>query len=50
MDKFVFNANTVDHVLQDLMERGIKTKGGERLGKPLFLLKIKTCRIYYPAF
>lgn len=41
MDKFVFNANTVDHVLQDLMERGIKTKGGERLGKTIIFAENK---------
>lgn len=30
LNKFIFNANTVDTVLQDLMERGIQTAGGDR--------------------
>ena len=29
LNKFIFNANTVDTVLQDLMERGVKTAGGD---------------------
>ena len=33
LNKFVFNELTVDKVIQDLMERGIKTAGGDRLGK-----------------
>lgn len=35
LNKFVMNANTVDIVLQDLMEHGIRTKGGERIGKTI---------------
>lgn len=41
LDKFVFNANTVDRVLQDLMERGIKVDGGERLGKTIIFAENK---------
>ena len=33
LNKFVFNRSTVDMVLQDLMERGIRVAGGDRLGK-----------------
>lgn len=41
LNKFVFNENTVDTVLQDLMERGIKTKGGDRLGKTIIFAQNK---------
>lgn len=41
IDRFVFNKNTVDQVLQDLMERGIKIKGGERLGKTIIFAENK---------
>lgn len=30
---YIFNANTVDEVLQDLMENGLKVQSGERIGK-----------------
>lgn len=35
LNKFVFNETTVDTVLQDVMERGIRVAGGDRLGKQL---------------
>lgn len=35
LNKFVFNEKTVDTVLQDLMERGIKVEGGDKLGKTI---------------
>ncbi len=35
LNKFIFNETTVDMVLQDVMERGIKVKGGDRLGKTI---------------
>ena len=41
LNKFVFNENTVDTVLQDLMERGIKTDGGDRLGKTIIFAQNK---------
>lgn len=41
LNKFVFNQNTVDMVLQDLMERGIKTEGGDRLGKTIVFAQNK---------
>lgn len=41
LNKFVFNENTVDTVLQDLMERGIKTEGGDRLGKTIIFAQNK---------
>lgn len=41
LNNFVFNKNTVDTVLQDLMERGIKTAGGDRLGKTIIFAQNK---------
>ena len=41
LNKFVFNANTVDTVLQDLMERGIKIEGGDCLGKTILFAQNK---------
>ncbi len=41
LNKFVFNEPTVDLVLQDLMERGIKVAGGDRLGKTIIFAQNK---------
>ena len=41
LNKFVFNETTVDTVLQDLMERGIKVEGGDRLGKTIIFAQNK---------
>lgn len=41
LNKFVFNGTTVDIVLQDLMERGIKVAGGDRLGKTIVFAQNK---------
>ena len=41
LNKFVFNELTVDTVLQDLMERGIKVAGGDRLGKTIIFAQNK---------
>ena len=41
LNKFVFNETTVDIVLQDLMERGIKVAGGNRLGKTILFAQNK---------
>ena len=32
---YLFNIDTVDHVLQDLMENGLRVEDGERLGKTI---------------
>ncbi|WP_099364498.1 DEAD/DEAH box helicase family protein [Fredinandcohnia onubensis] len=39
INNFVFNKNTIDHVLQDLMENGIKVEGGDKLGKTIIFAK-----------
>lgn len=41
LNEFIFNENTVDMVLQDLMERGIKVEGGDRLGKTIIFAQNK---------
>jgi len=41
LNKFVFNETTVDIVLQDLMERGIKVAGGQRIGKTIIFAQSK---------
>lgn len=41
LNKFVFNETTVDTVLQDLMERGIKVAGGDRVGKTIIFAQNK---------
>lgn len=41
LNQFVFNESTVDTVLQDLMERGIKVAGGDRLGKTIIFAQNK---------
>ena len=41
LNKFVFNEMTVDTVLQDLMERGIRVAGGDRIGKTIIFAQNK---------
>ncbi len=41
MNRFVFNEETVKIVLQDLMEKGIRTAGGDRLGKTVVFAQNK---------
>ncbi len=41
LNRFVFNETTVDTVLQDLMERGIRVAGGDKLGKTIIFAQNK---------
>ena len=41
LNKFVFNQQTVDMVLQNLMERGIKVAGGDCVGKSIVFAQNK---------
>lgn len=41
LNTFVFNADTVDTVLQDVMARGIRVAGGDRLGKTILFAQNK---------
>ena len=46
MNSWVFNEETVDTVLQDLMENGIKVNGGERIGKTIVFAQNKNHASY----
>ena len=39
LNAWLFNADTVDRVLQSLMEHGLKVAGGDRLGKTIIFAK-----------
>lgn len=41
LNRFIFNQGTVDQVLEDLMERGIKVDGGDRIGKTIIFAQNK---------
>lgn len=41
INEFIFNQNTVDTVLQDLMTKGIKVAGGDRIGKTIIFAQNK---------
>lgn len=41
LNKFVFNESTVDTVIQDLMQRGIKIEGGNKIGKTIIFAQNK---------
>ncbi|MBD8501181.1 DEAD/DEAH box helicase family protein [Paenibacillus arenosi] len=41
VNEFIFNQNTVDRVLEDLMTKGIKVAGGDRLGKTIIFAQNK---------
>ena len=41
VNKFIFNQNTVDMVLEDLMTKGIKVAGGDRVGKTIIFAQNK---------
>lgn len=42
LNEFIFNQSTVDTVLEDLMTKGIKVAGGDRLGKTIIFAQNKT--------
>lgn len=39
VNKWLFNNDTIDLVLQELMEKGIKVEGGDKLGKTIIFAK-----------
>lgn len=41
LNKFIFNQDTVDRVLEDLMTKGIKVAGGDRIGKTIIFAQNK---------
>lgn len=46
INKYVFNAPTVDSMLQELMQNGVKTQGGDRLGKTIIFAPNKRCAAF----
>lgn len=40
INNWLFNLDTIDKVLIELMKNGLKVEGGDKLEKRLFLLKI----------
>lgn len=56
--KFLFNEDTIDKVLQDLMENGLKVQSGERIGKTIIFaynhkhaeLIVKRFGVLYPEY
>ncbi len=46
LNKFIFNQATVDMVLEDLMTKGIKVAGGDRLGKTIIFAQNKKHAAY----
>jgi type I restriction enzyme R subunit len=41
VNEFIFNQNTVDHVIEDLMTKGIKVAGKDWLGKTIIFAQNK---------
>ncbi len=41
INSILFNANTIDTVLQELMSKGLKVEGGDKLGKTIIFAKNK---------
>ncbi len=41
LNSFLFNDNTIDTVIQELMEKGLKVEGGDKLGKTIVFAKNK---------
>lgn len=56
--KYIFNTKTIDLVLQDLMENGLKVDSGEKIGKSIIFafssqhaeLIVKRFNLLYPGF
>jgi len=42
INKFIFNQNTVDNVINDLMSNGLRDESGNRLGKTIIFAQNKT--------
>lgn len=39
VNKWLFNSDTIDKVLQELMDKGLKVEGGDKLGKTIIFAK-----------
>jgi type I restriction enzyme R subunit len=49
VNRWLFNRDTVDKVLEHLMTRGLKVAGDDRLGKTIVFAKITTTRSSSPS-
>jgi type I restriction enzyme R subunit len=47
LNKFLFNADTIDMVLRHLMTHGLKVEGGDRLGKTIIFAKNSKHAVYH---
>lgn len=58
LNSFLFNEHTIDTVIQELMEKGLKVEGGDKLGKTIIFAKnkkhadfiIKRFDVLYPNY
>lgn len=58
INEWLFNANTIDMVLNELMENGLKVEGGDKLGKTIIFAKnsrhaeaiVKRFNAIYPEY
>ena len=56
--KYIYNENTIDNVLQDLMKNGLKVQSGERIGKTIIFaynhkhaeLIVQRFNVLYPEY
>lgn len=49
--KYIYNTDTIDLMLQDLMENGLKVQSGERIGKSIiFAMNSKTAKLIVERF
>lgn len=56
LNSFLFNSDTIDRVLKELMDKGLKVEGGDKLGKTIVFAKnkkhaefiVKRFNILYP--
>ena len=49
--KYIYNTDTIDRMLQDLMENGLKVDSGEKIGKTIiFAMNSKTARLIVERF
>ena len=58
LNSFLFNSDTVDRVLKDLIEKGLNVEGGDKLGKTIIFAKnkkhadfiVKRFNVLYPEY
>ncbi len=49
--KYIYNTDTIDKMLQDLMENGLKVESGEKIGKTIiFAMNSKTAKLIVERF